>query len=174
MAKWTDDTHPWEQQKGESNPAYEAFQTYLNMDRQRSLRAVARELGKSETLIFRWSSRNNWQERIRAYNNYVQREATANAIEQRKKMNERQARLGEQFQLKAFDALRAMSEETIKSLHPIAIKEFLRVGAEIERKARTAQVEDLSTRTEGKEDGSTAGYIIAAYAKRMEDGGGAD
>ena len=44
----------WERQRGESYPAFEAFQTYLE---ERTYPKVARRLSKSLTLIKRWAKK---------------------------------------------------------------------------------------------------------------------
>ena len=46
----------WERQPGESAQAYEAFAIYRDMGSNRSLRVVAEQLSKSDTLIKRWST----------------------------------------------------------------------------------------------------------------------
>lgn len=60
-----------EQQPGESVKAYEAFQEYLNLGEKRSIRVVSRKLGKSATLVSRWSSRWQWQIRIESWNAHM-------------------------------------------------------------------------------------------------------
>lgn len=62
---------PWEPQKGESMPAYQAFAEYRDMGEDRSLRAVAQRLDKSLTVIGRWSSRWNWPDRVKEYAGYM-------------------------------------------------------------------------------------------------------
>lgn len=57
---------PWERFTGESTPAWDAFRTYRDMP-DRSLSKVARELGKSKTLMDRWSRAHRWQYRTVAY-----------------------------------------------------------------------------------------------------------
>ena len=73
MPKWTD--KPWERQKGESEKAFEAFVTYRDMGEKRTLTAVAEKLQKSGTLIRRWKSTWDWAERVRAYDNELEKEA---------------------------------------------------------------------------------------------------
>lgn len=63
---------PWEPQKGESMPAYQAWCCFLEMGNERSTRAVAQRLGKTAALIARWSSRWGWVERIASYEAYMQ------------------------------------------------------------------------------------------------------
>lgn len=60
-----DDRLPWERQPMEGTKPWEAFQMYRNMGKNRSTLAVARALGKSATLIHRWSGK--WQWNARAY-----------------------------------------------------------------------------------------------------------
>jgi len=48
----------------ESTKAYNAFRVYAEMGDKRSLRAVGQKLGKSTTIIERWSSKWKWRERI--------------------------------------------------------------------------------------------------------------
>lgn len=62
---------PWEPQKGESIPAFQAFAEYRDMGEVRSLRAVAQKLDKSLTVIGRWSTRWRWLERVKDYEAYM-------------------------------------------------------------------------------------------------------
>lgn len=84
---------PFERQERESEKAFTAFQLYLNMGPQRSLEAVAGKLGKSKTLLERWSTRHAWVARVEAQNEYlarVERETTVGLV--RAKANEWLAR----------------------------------------------------------------------------------
>lgn len=56
----------WDRRADESFVAYEAFKEYLRL---RSCAKVGQKLGKSKTLIDRWSSQNDWVARARAYDN---------------------------------------------------------------------------------------------------------
>lgn len=63
---------PWEPQKGESPPAYQAFAEYRDLGEARSLESVARLLSKSSQLLKRWSARWKWVERSQAYDTHMQ------------------------------------------------------------------------------------------------------
>lgn len=62
-----DDLKPWDRQPGESSPAYDAFLVYRDLGNARSCAAVGRKLGKSTTLMDRWSGRWSWVERTEAW-----------------------------------------------------------------------------------------------------------
>lgn len=70
---WLDDSgdalvdHPWEQIPGETDAAFRAFEQYVEMGDDRSLRALGRQRseGGATSHLFDWSSRWWWPERIR-------------------------------------------------------------------------------------------------------------
>lgn len=88
------DTEPWERLEGEGVKAYEAFSVYLELGEERSIRAVAKQLNKSTTLIGRWSRTYQWVERTAAYDVDVQRKAHAQAVKKRRKMADRHISIG--------------------------------------------------------------------------------
>jgi hypothetical protein len=57
----------FEQQPRESNKAFAAFKTYLDLGPQRSLSALARKLGMHRSKYKWWSTKFDWQARVRAY-----------------------------------------------------------------------------------------------------------
>lgn len=67
----------WERRDSESNPAYEAFRAYMRI---RSCAKVAHELGKSTTLITRWSSDHDWVSRVTEYDSYLATADTDGAV----------------------------------------------------------------------------------------------
>lgn len=68
---------PYEQQPGETRPAYSAFCSYRDVmpGEGRSLRRVAQQLGKSGSLISRWSSVWLWPSRAAAWDKVIEDEA---------------------------------------------------------------------------------------------------
>lgn len=161
MPKWTD--KPWERQQGESEKAYEAFSVYRGMDEKRTFQSVADKLHKSCTLIRRWKEKWNWQERARAYDNELDREAYRKAVKDRKDMVERHIKIAMQMQGKALEALNNLSVEEMTAKD---IKEYIKMATELERLSRTF----TETSIEGKNGGQTqlADTIVAAYQKRKE------
>lgn len=61
----------FEQQERESNKAFAAFKTYLELGTDRSLVSVADKLGKSRTLIERWSKKYDWPARVQAHGQHL-------------------------------------------------------------------------------------------------------
>jgi hypothetical protein len=62
---------PFERQPGEGSERWEAFELYRDMGAERSVRAVARSLDKSDTLIGRWSSEDQWVSRVFAFDAWL-------------------------------------------------------------------------------------------------------
>lgn len=163
MAKWTD--KPWERQKGESEKAFEAFATYRDMGEKRTLTAVADKLQKSGSLIRRWKDRWDWIERVRAYDNDLEKEARAKAIRDRKAMTERHIGIAMQLQRKALEALTSLE---VEAMSPKDIKEFFKMATDLERLNRT--LEEQSSKGADETSTALADAVIAAYRKRKEAG----
>nr|UWI04079.1 MAG: hypothetical protein [Bacteriophage sp.] len=162
MPKWTD--KPWERQKGESEKAFEAFAVYRDMGKKRTLTAVAEKLQKSGSLIRRWKDRWDWVERVRAYDNDLEKEARAKAIKDRKDMSDRHIKIAMQLQKKALEALNGLE---VEAMSPKDIKEFIKMATDLERLNRTLEEESSKG---GETSTSLADAVIAAYQKRKEEG----
>lgn len=72
------DAYPWARRATETSPAYGAFRVYLDV---RSNAKTAQQLGKSKTLIDKWSSEHDWVERVVAYDVYLAEAATDGAVD---------------------------------------------------------------------------------------------
>ena len=81
----------WDQQGEETDPAYEAFWRYLNMGTERSVVAAAHELNKSRGLLYIWSGRWSWKERVRAYDKEQRERDQLARSEESQKMSDRHA-----------------------------------------------------------------------------------
>lgn len=143
--------YEWERKKGESSESYAAFKLYYQMGDKRSCAKVAKNLGRSNTLISGWCSKWDWVERARAYDNELARQEFAEACNAVKKMNEQQAQIGLLIQKKALEALKEMKS---KELYPKLLLQYLVQGAGLERKARDSDVE-IKTGSKEKEINET-------------------
>lgn len=68
----------FEQQPRESNKAFAAFKTYLDLGAERSLAVTADKLGKSKRMMEKWSRKFDWTARVQAHGAHlanVEREA---------------------------------------------------------------------------------------------------
>lgn len=150
---------PWERQNGEGEKAFAAFVIYRDMGRERTVTAVAKQLSKSRQLVERWKERWNWQERVRAYDNELEKEAKAAAVKATREMAERHIRIAMQLQKKALEALQNLS---VKKMTAKDIKEYIKMATELERLNRMS--EEKNETDSGKT--SLADTIVEAYKRR--------
>lgn len=68
-----DDLRPWDRQPGETAKAYAAFVEYRDMGSNRTVRATAEALSKSEQLIKGWSGKHHWVARVSAWDSMPSR-----------------------------------------------------------------------------------------------------
>lgn len=81
----SDTIHPWDRRDGESVPAWDAFVMYRDLGNVRSCQKVADSLGKSMTLITRWSSNYEWVDRTTSFDRHLD----AGAVEEYKQQTKR-------------------------------------------------------------------------------------
>jgi len=63
--------YPWLRRDTETDPAWEAFQTYLRLGKDRSIAKAAAKVGKTPQCLEVWSVRHQWVDRVTAHDNYV-------------------------------------------------------------------------------------------------------
>lgn len=158
---------PWERRKNESAKAYEAFSCYMTMGTDRSIRSVAKELGKSETLIARWSSHHGWVERVREYDIELEREAYKKAVKGLSDMHMRHIKTAVLMQKKAVQALDSLPPEELSAKYVI---QLINAGAKLERETRGSDPTVLAKQRQQAEQGASglANAIIEAWKKRTE------
>ncbi len=61
----------FEQQPKESDKAFAAFRTYLELGAQRSLQATGDKLGKSKNMMEKWSRKFDWCTRVQAHASHL-------------------------------------------------------------------------------------------------------
>jgi hypothetical protein len=136
----------FEQLPRESNKAFAAFRTYLEMGPQRSMAEVGRKLGKSEGLIERWSRKYDWAGRVSAYGAHlatVEREATealvrvksAEWLKRQQEVREREWEMHEKCIAAAKRALAAFMERDKVYANLADIARILEVGSKMGRMA---------------------------------------
>lgn len=109
MAK---EAKPWEIQDGETAKQFEAFVVYRDMEN-RSLANTGKLLGKSKAIMERWSSANNWVERVAAWENEKDRIARQEQIKEIRKMRERHAKGSVAMFAKALEGLKNIKPEEL-------------------------------------------------------------
>ena len=151
---------PWERREIESTKAYEAFCTYRDMGRERSLSKVAEKLQKSETLMGRWSRTYDWVERAAKWDDEqdrIERETAqreqAKAI---KEMRKRHADLGNAMLIKAAQALKSIPINEIK---PGDISRMVDVASKLERISRGDVGEVVEERDGGQATPAVTFYM---------------
>jgi hypothetical protein len=72
----------WERRRGETGPAYRAFEGYRELGPGRSVHRAAQVVGKSTRLLERWSARWGWVERAAAWDDAQSRAAHEAALEE--------------------------------------------------------------------------------------------
>lgn len=157
---------PWDQQPGESGPAFEAFSTYRDLGPGRTVSEVAGKLQKSDSLLRRWKNKWNWRERAIAYDSNIAEEARRKTVKDRRDMESRHIGIAMKLQKKALEALNLLEAEEMTAKD---IKEFIKMATELERLNRS--FEEQRT-TEAQETGTGVGLadaIMAAYNRRRED-----
>lgn len=127
---------PYDKLEAETKQAFEAFVRYRDMGVDRSNAAVARTLGKSKTMMDRWSSKHRWVKRSAAWDSHVDlhtRNAELKALEQ---MRANQVRSSTLLQKVGERELQKLEKKALKrgvALEPIDIVRFIKEGSILER-----------------------------------------
>lgn len=106
---------PWERQPTDTQKSWEAFVVYRDFGTKRSLKKVAEELKKSETIIGRWSGKHNWVERVAAWDEEQDRLIRIELTKDIGAMRKRHADLASAMLIKAAKALAKIPEDEIKA-----------------------------------------------------------
>lgn len=152
--------YPWERLENEGTKPYEAFAIYRDMGRERGIRKVAAELGKSETLISRWSGKFDWVKRAAAWDDEQDRIAREIAqkeqAEEIRKMRKRHSELAKKMMDKAEEALAAIPQGDIKAAD---ISRMVDVASKLERISRGDVGEVVEERDGGQATPAVQFYI---------------
>lgn len=157
---------PWERQEGETPKAYEAFTVYRDMGIQRSVRKVARELSKSETLMARWSGAYDWVDRVAAWDSEQDRVARQQQLDDIKKMRKKHANIADAMLIKAAAALKRIPTDEIKATD---ISRMVDIASRLERISRGDTESILETR-DGGESINPVQIYIPSNSRDGDDG----
>ena len=146
---------PWEQQENETAPAFAAFVIYRDLGLGiRSIGKVVQELGKSTALIHRWSSRWNWVNRCRVYDQELDRLIRERHMSELYAARDRHALLAREVQEKVLERLENMAADEI----PVPVlAQMLKIATDVELRA----LGDSLGRTQTEITGPSGGPIQA-------------
>ena len=122
----------WDRREGESAQAYSAFATYRDMGSTRSLAKVGQKLGKSKTLMDRWSSRWEWVWRCEQYDTAMEQQRLRDRATELQQAKDRQARMAAVMLQKALEKLQALHPDDIP---PGVMVQMVKVASDLERHA---------------------------------------
>ena len=128
-------TDIWDRNRGETQKAYNAFCIYRDQGLERTLRSTAKHLGKSFTLISRWSIVWNWVRRVNDYEAHLEiqrRRKNEEAIENAQQRHAIVARLMTQKVVQRLQQLEAheITPSLLSSMAKTAMDmEFDSIGA---------------------------------------------
>ena len=131
---------PWERRTNESAEAFEAFAIYRDLGVDRNLIKVWQKLGKSHTLIERWSDRHDWVLRCVEFERFMDSERLKALVRGTVAMRERQANIAARISQRIADRVGRMTNKQIDALSPQEIATLLRVSTDVETKARAADI----------------------------------
>ena len=128
----------WDQQPTESSKAFERFALYRDMGAGRSLRKLARDLELNPSTLAEISKKHSWQERVAAFDAYIDRASQYNQIAQVRVMKRRQIALALRAQKVAEKGLKKLlrdmdDEHTLRKLSPEGLSKILDIGCRLER-----------------------------------------
>lgn len=120
---------PWARQPNETPEAWQAFETYRDAEGKRRVAGVGEQLGKSTTLMERWSARWSWVDRAAAWDAEQDREWTREILRQRRIVGRRHL---DTAQLLIDKAMARLETLDINTLTPRELVEFVKAGMDIE------------------------------------------
>ena len=157
---------PWEMQPTDTPKSWEAFQIYRDMGKKRSLKRVAEQLKKSETIIGRWSGQHNWQERVAAWEDEQDRLIRIELTKGIGNMRKRHADIAGQMLLKAAQALQKIPVDEVKASD---ISRMVDIASKLERLSRGDTSEVIEQRDGGQAMDPVQIYIPDNNRESKED-----
>ena len=137
----------WERQENETAKPFEAFCIYRDLGPGRSLSQVAKSLGKSDTLMSRWSSEYDWVKRAAAWDHEQDRIARQEQIKEIVDMRKRHAKIAKKALDKISVALDSIDPEDMSNAD---IARLMSEASKLERISR-GDVGDVIEERDGGE-----------------------
>ncbi|RYF12884.1 MAG: hypothetical protein EOO40_00100 [Deltaproteobacteria bacterium] len=134
----------YDQQPGESTPAFEAFCAYRDLGPERSIAKASHKLQKSKSTLEDWARVNGWQTRIAAYNTAADRADRKVRRQAIQKMADRHSMIAAMFQEKVILRLHALD---VNTLSPSDLIRMFEVSAKVERESRRFGTHDVAEAT---------------------------
>lgn len=164
----------WERRESESDPAFSAFRSYLDLGSgNRSLRKVASILGKSSQVLSVWSAKHEWIKRVRSYDDWrnkkerdikdevmkeVLRESEFNVVE----MNKRQSAIATALLGKVYDSI-----QKVENLTPMEAVKWFEAASKIERLAKVDQRDEMRKDDDKHKD--MTGVLVMPSGQTVEE-----
>lgn len=139
MPRRNDTPKDWERLEGiDTAKSWPVFEAYRDMPAPRNLRVVLEKFGIAESIVYGWSSSQDWAGRVRAYDNHLTRiktRATENETQRMARRHTKGARLmqelgGIELQ-KTLKRARAIDE--LEQVPPRTAAKLVVEGAKLER-----------------------------------------
>lgn len=130
--------NPWDQQPNESPKAFERFALYRDMGAGRSLRKLANDLELNPSTLAEISKKHNWQERVAAFDAYIDKASQHNQLAQVRAMKRRQITLALRAQKVAEKGLKKIlrdmeDDSLLRRFSPEGLSKILDTGCRLER-----------------------------------------
>jgi len=151
----------WDQQPKESSRAFAVFVVYRDLGLRRSCSAVAEHLKTGASSVLELSKRHNWQERVKAWDAYVDQETQKEQLEAVRIMKKRQISLALKAQKAAEKGLRKFiaqfNNDNIlpSAMKPDGLAKLMESGCRIERLNRDEPEQNVTLTQSSKFDNLT-------------------
>ena len=141
-----EEKHEWDRITGESSKAYAHFCLYRDMGVSRSLRTLEKADGCTSDYrqLGRWSSKWQWVERSRRYDDYLEAHERLRQEKERRDMRKRHAQialLGQNIAVKALESLLQKVQAGTGEVAPGDVTRLLDTSVKVERLARGESTE---------------------------------
>jgi len=158
----TEELALWERQPKESEQAYAAFCIYRDTKpHDRSKMDVSRQLSKNESLVYKWARVHNWDARVLEYDNWIERQAAAAAVERIVSMRKRHINIAMKMQEVG---LKALSEMNPRFMKQNEVRLFLTTALEIEKANRTDEVQHSQPKGPQSDSSVVDDWVAAVLA----------